>query len=814
MLGLIDRLARFVTTRPWLVLALVAAATMSAAAGMRALRADFTPSDLFAKFDDQVEISADFREQFGNTDNVLLLLVESGDVLSRDTLQVVHDHATWLQEQPFAERVNALTLLPLPRQGDSGASEDSLLSTLYVAGAVPAQQLRGVVEQLRGRPAPEPTAIEVPAFVSSFAAGEDVVGPAVSGATVTEAEAAWLRDRIAGSLLIEGRLVSEDRSLTAVTVSLAEGYTRNDAIAVLVDDVRAHLDRHPPPGDVTLSLSGLPYVRNDVVQKMRADQSVMLPLSLLVCLLILAGTFRWLPAMLLPIGAVIVSAVVLVGGMGWVGEPFNIINNIVPLLIIIIGISNSIHLVNRYGEEVRAGHDGVESAARSVRAMTVACFLTSFTTAVGFASLVVSQTDTLRRFGLTAAIGVLISYVVTITFLPAALSLVSSPGAGRGAAREGALETFIENVTRGILRRPWPVIIAGTLAFAGTATMGAQVRIDSALLDQFDESDPIYTTTRLVESKLAGVRPIEIYLRTDDAGRLHQAEVLNAIDELAAWAVTQDGALSSMSPATYYHEIAAFQRGPAARDEAFTSDREIERARAMLSASDANPLASWVDDAGTSARLSIGVVDMGARATIGLADALESEARTRLERFGLEVDLTGDAYVASKGLDAVISDLVGSLGLAVVVIFGFMMLLFRSVRYAVVSVPPNVLPLVTTAAFMVIFGVKLNAATAIIFSISIGMAVDGAIHVLARFREERARQPNVDEALVASARGTGKAILMTCISLMLGFGVMFASSFVPVRLFGALIAVTVAGTLVSTAVVLPALLKVTAPRGS
>ena len=124
------------------------------------------------------------------------------------------------------------------------------------------------------------------------------------------------------------------------------------------------------------------------------------------------------------------------------------------------------------------------------------------------------------------------------------------------------------------------------------------------------------------------------------------------------------------------------------------------------------------------------------------------------------------------------------------------------------SVPPNVLPLVGTMAFMVWTGVPLNAATAIIFSISIGMAVDGAIHVLARFREESARQPDTEAALVRSARGTGKAIFMTGVSLMLGFGVMFASSFVPVRRFGQLIAITVLGTLIATAVVLPALLRV------
>jgi predicted RND superfamily exporter protein len=812
----LDSFARLVTQHPKAVLAAVLVATVLASVGIGSLRADFTPSDLFAKFEDQEAVSAAFQADFGNTDNLLLMLVESENVLDLTTLQVVHDHARWLDAQPFSARVNALTLLPLPQQvggEDAAAAERSALAAIYVGLASPARSLEASLRALAtGEPyvAPEPLAI--PDALLALAAGERTVGPAVAGDTVTAQEAEALATRIRGSGLIEGRLLSHDRTLTAIVVSLEPEFTRNDAIADMVDAVREHLAEVAPPEGVRITLSGLPYVRNDVVQKMRADQSIMLPLSLLVCLILLAVAFRWVPAMTLPIGAVLVSALVLVGGMGWVGEPFNIINNIVPLLIIIIGISNSIHLVNRYGEELRAGHDGVAAAARSVRAMTVACFLTSFTTAVGFASLLVSQTDTLRRFGLTAAVGVLISYVVTITFLPAALSLVRAPKAGTGAAREGALEALIERVTRWIVRHPWPVIVAGTIAFGATFAVGTHVQIDAALLDQFDETDPIYTTTRLVESKLSGVRPIEIYVRSDEAGRLHAPEVVNALDALGAWAAAQDGALSSMSAATFYHEIAAFQRGPEARTEPFEDAGELERARALLHAGDTRPLDAWVTEDGTRARVSVGVVDMGARATIGLADAIEAEARAQLEPLGLEVHLTGDAYVASKGLDAVISDLVGSLGLAVVVIFAFMMLLFRSLRFAVVSVPPNVLPLVTTAAFMVAVGVKLNAATAIIFSISIGMAVDGAIHVLARFREEQSRTPDVDAALIASARGTGKAILMTCVSLMLGFGVMFASSFVPVRLFGALIAVTIAGTLVSTAVVLPALLKVTSGR--
>ena len=644
----------------------------------------------------------------------------------------------------------------------------------------------------------------MPAPLLALASGEGVVGPAVAGEQVTSEEAAYLDAVVSGSALIEGRLVSADRTLLMIAVSLADGLTRNDQIARVVNAVSTHLDAHPAPDGVRYALGGLPYVRKNVIDNMRADQRHAAA-SLVKVHLILFASFRWWSAMM-PTGAVVVSALTL--GDGRLGEPFNIINNIVPL-IIIIGISNSIHVVNRYGEEIRAGKSVPDAAAASVRAMAVACFLTSFTTAVGFASLVVSQTDVLRRFGVTAAIGVLISYVVSITFLPAALSMMAPPGARTAAAKEGWLEDFVERVTRAVMRYRWPVIALSAVLLAVSAYEAAGVDVDSAVLDQFDEDDEIVQTTRLIEAKLTGVRPLEVYLTSPTPGRFDDPVVLNAVDALAEWALAQEGALSSMSYGTYLREVLALQHGPEARSAPFGERGRIERAAALLSESEANPLAAFVDDERTRLRLTIGVADVGAQATIRLADALEARAAELFDPLGgVRVQLTGDAYVGSKGLDVVISDLLSSLGLAVVVIFLFMAVLFRSPRLALLSVPPNVLPLVGTMAFMVWTGVPLNAATAIIFSISIGMAVDGAIHVLARFREESARQPDTEAALVRSARGTGKAIFMTGVSLMLGFGVMFASSFVPVRRFGQLIAITVLGTLIATAVVLPALLRV------
>ena len=160
-------------------------------------------------------------------------------------------------------------------------------------------------------------------------------------------------------------------------------------------------------------------------------------------------------------------------------------------------------------------------------------------------------------------------------------------------------------------------------------------------------------------------------------------------------------------------------------------------------------------------------------------------------------------------MDAVVDDLMGSLALALVIIVLILTLLFRSIRLGLLSIPPNLIPLVFTMAYMVWRDIPLNAATVIIFSISLGLAVDGTIHVLARFREEtRLNGLSTESALILAARGTGRAIVVSCVTLMAGFSVLLFSNFVPVQRFGELIAVTVGCTLFATLIVQPVLLKV------
>jgi predicted RND superfamily exporter protein len=223
---------------------------------------------------------------------------------------------------------------------------------------------------------------------------------------------------------------------------------------------------------------------------------------------------------------------------------------------------------------------------------------------------------------------------------------------------------------------------------------------------------------------------------------------------------------------------------------------------------------AWLSGDRRAGRITVFFKDSGIRKTLqtlaGLRERLGADQGKNL-RFSF----TGEAYTGSVGRDSVLRDLVSGLSFALVTIFVVLGILFRSVPLALVAIPPNVIPLLATAAYMTMRGIHLNMATVITFSIGIGLAVDDTVHVVARFREESARLSSTRVSLLRAARGTGRAIFVTALSLGLGFSVLLFSEFVSVRQFGELIAFTVIGCLVSALCIQPALLMlVVRPRGS
>jgi hypothetical protein len=370
-------------------------------------------------------------------------------------------------------------------------------------------------------------------------------------------------------------------------------------------------------------------------------------------------------------------------------------------------------------------------------------------------------------------------------------------------------------------------VVVGAVALTGMGAAAATlVEVDTALLDQFAEGDPVYDTTVLMERELVGVRPLEILLVGDGTDDLRSVEVINALDRTAEFAAEQEGVLHAASAADLLHEVWFLLSGdPAVREAPIVSQAQLEALAILASSSTGeaseqtdrgpDPLASYLSVDGDIARLEVRVADVGAQRTMQIINDIHARLERELRTHGapdVRVVMTGDAFTGSVPITAVTNDMISSLGLAVVLIFGMLTVLFRSVRLGLLSIPSNGLPLLGAVAWMAIRGIPLNVATAIIFSISIGLAVDGTIHVLARFQEERAAGHGIDDALLRAARGTGRAIVISSLVLMFGFSVLLFSGFVPVRYFGELIAVTAAGCLASTLVLQPALLKLGASK--
>lgn len=834
----LDWLARLVTERRRLVLSVVLLLTAALATQIPKLRADPAPESLLSSYKGgkYESIQASFEQWFGARRRAVLLLIEAPDVLAPSALQSIHNLSRHFAEKPWVEHVDSITTLNIPRRVQGAETEEDedgpTLDELDELAEIDTEGDGEEADELDLDALEESDTMNkgdmedamfnalldiIESDPARFEGGIAVVGPKLSEEvkadviikddTVTEEEAAELSEAIQGASLLKGRLIDEDRTVTAIALSLADLGPREMRTAM--DELREDIEE-PQFQGVEIHLGGLPYLRSVIVDKMREDNLRLIPLTLLVCVILLTISFRWLPGILLPIAAVAITAIMVVGGMGMFGEDMNILNNIIVPLLIIIGISDAIHLIQRYRDEVSQNPNRIEAGQHTVRAMAVACMLTSATTAVGLASLVVSKTVMLRHFGITSGIGVMISYAVIITFLPAILTWAKSPNQTASRQNDGWFEGLTTKWTKRLLGRPWLVLgLAGVLT--GLCGWGAsKITVDHALLDQFDETDPVYETTLLIEEKLDGVRPLELVLTSEQPDRFVDPELLESIEKLKRWAALRPEVIRSMSAGDVLKgSLALIADDKTVWREPFKSEKQVKALITMLSQRDPSPISRWLTDDGEKTRVQFKLRDIGAEATMEFIDELEAQVATTLPNDGsIHVAFAGEAYTGSRGQAAVVNDLLGSLLVAVFVIFLLLAFFFRSIRLGLLSIPPNLIPLVVTMAYMVWREIPLNVSTVIIFSISLGLAVNGTIHVLARFREESRRGLDRTTALTAAARGTGRAIVVSCLTLMAGFAVLLVSSFVPVRNFGELIAVTITACLVATLVVLPPLLGV------
>jgi predicted RND superfamily exporter protein len=494
------------------------------------------------------------------------------------------------------------------------------------------------------------------------------------------------------------------------------------------------------------------------------------------------------------------------------GQSFNLISNVLPMLLLVLGVSNSVHIISRYAEQSLAEPIRQRAVFLTMKHMAVACFLTFITTAAGFASLGTAQSDLLRSFGWQAVAGLIFLYFSIVITLSAALPWLRPPVVDAGNVdRPGLMRRWLARLGQGVTSRP-KLTLASSFALMALALFAARdVKINSYTLETYDDSHPTLKTIRLVERRLSGLFPLEIDLKVDDPDRFYDADFIKQLAEVQRYAAAQKEVVFERSYLNLHAEVEPTLRElllskPKGQLPTLQQDIRYSQTRLRTVAEEIGYSAFMTPDK-LRARLLLKVRDEGTYRTRELIDRLDAKLRdTFPEGSGVQFQMTGEAYVITRAMDRLIRDLMTSLITASAVIFLIIGLLFRSLRVGLIAALPNTTPLLLTLGYMGWRGYDMNAGNVIVFTISLGIAVDDTIHLLYRFREEHHTQPNVVQATRSALAGTGPAIVLTSLLIVGGLAVLLFSQFVPTRRFAELLIVTMGGALVGDLLLLPACL--------
>ncbi len=768
------RLADWELRRRRRVMLGLALATLFALVQLPRLRFDFRPEALLEFSASERAFAEDFHRRFGVHDNLLLIAVrgsEPGAMLDQRGLALLHRLTGAARASEIAGEAVSLTTVPR-RDAAAGLA-------IFAFGALP---------------------------------------PLIQSLPVTAADVARVRAQLDASRMLPRQLVSDDGSTAAVVVAIESAYQDSARLdrplaeletalgEVLESEARrAAEDEGSVDGGrrYELHFGGLPFVRLETVRNLKSEQRRFWPVTAALYLALLWLLYRDAGLAVAPLVAVGLASLWGVALLPLLGSEVNVVNNIVPSLILVIGVCNAIHMLHAYAAARRRGADGEEAVREMMAELGLPVFLTSLTTAIGFASLLVARNGTLRDLGWQASAGIMMSYLALVTFLPVT---VGRFGGGRPRTAPGAGRRALEALAAALARRPRRTLAGALAVLVAALASGLRVPVDSLVLDTFPPGSPIYESNRLVEEKLGGILPLEIQLTNSDGDYFTRAEALRQVFEVQQELQRRPGVLDVKSLVDLVAEVHG-ARDDAAVEGVLTPQR-VAFAIDALERYQPEALALYLSDDGAATRLAARLGDHGIRAALETLDWIETATPGWVAPFDSPVTLrmTGEAYIASRGLDFFIRDLILSLATAGGVIFVVLVAVFRSLRMGLLSFLPTVLPLALTLGLMPLYGYELNTSTVVVFTISIGMAVDNTIHLLAAFRRARREGADPGEAIRRTYRRAGAAVVASNLLLIGGFAILFSSDFEPVFRVAALTTTTIGAAMLAAVLVLPPLL--------
>ena len=642
------------------------------------------------------------------------------------------------------------------------------------------------------------------------------VEPIVNKKPTTQAELDSLRNIILGLKFYKGMLYNSDTQATLMTVTLDKKKLNDKTRIPLINNIVKLVDAYEAQTKVEVHSSGMPYIRTITMQKIKHELFLFVLISIAVAGFILFLFFRSIKVVISSLLIVGISIIWVMGTMVLFNYKITILTGVIPSLIVIIVIENCIYILNKYHWEFRSHGNKMRALSQVIHRIGFASLMTNAATALGFAAFILVPNQMLREFGVITSINIMILYVLCIILLPIIFSLLAPP-------TQKNLKHLDNNFFGAVLdkviylisnRRNLIYGIAGSLVVVGFIGL-SMMKTSGKVVDDFRSTDPTYIDLKFFEANFGGVMPFEISVDTKKPNGVLNYATIQRMDKLQN-TINQYPEFSKplslvevlkFARQAYYNGDSSKYSLPSSMEKNFIFSYIPQGKQEGGNGNGSGLLKSFLDSTKQTTRISFQMKDVVTNHMDSLMAKILPQVDSIFDPAKYNVTVTGNSVVYATGTNFLIRNLFESVLIAIILISILMALLFSSFRMILVSMVPNIIPLLITAAIMGFAGIPIKPSTIIVFSIALGISVDNAIQYLSRYRHElKENNGDIKKSALNALREAGFSMIYTSIVLVLGFSVFIVSEFGGTQALGILISTTLLIAMFFNVMVLPSLL--------
>lgn len=745
-----DRFADLMLKYPRLVFWLIIGISFLAILPASQIRTDFNLENFYPKKDSTVLEYQELVNDFGRDDNVIIIGYKKDDLASVEGIKLVEELTNQFKEIPNLEEVSSLFTVQEIKNDDG-----NLTFNPYFEGGFNETDIKNAFKKLQD---------------NSFT---------------------------------QGTFINAENNVTAFYLFIDEsvnGFEVRNQISADIKRIAANYS------DIDFKISGLPYFRNEYVSVLNGEVIFYILFSSVLIILLLWYLYRSLPGIFIPMLIVWLTVLFTVAAISLTGGYLEVMSSTIAPILLCVGVADSIHMISKYDDALQHGFEKNNAIREMLKTLGSATFLTSLTTAIGFATLVTSDVIPMRRFGLYTALGVLLAFLVTILLLPSLLRILKIKRifSDNGGGLYIWLGKWLLQVSA-FNKRNHKVISIVSLIVTFFFILGMfQLQVNGKVFDDLSDDSVLIQDSNFFSENLSPAFPLEILIDTKTENGVISTEFISKVDDLNSFLLSFPEikkATSISSLVTEVHKV--MSPNEFLENKIPQSDQLLAQYLLLLEINGNELLSNVTDFSYQKARISALTLDAG---SIRINEIREDLKIYIDQNFPNEdVILTGSTVLSANLVDKMVYSLASSIGLAFICISFLMAFLFRNLKMVLISLIPNIIPLIIMAGIMGFLGIDIKPSTAVIFTIAFGIAVDDTIHFLARFRVELKRGMKLEDAIEITTQKTGRAIIITSLILWCGFGTLITSAFTSTALMGILVSGTILFAVIADLILLPAL---------